>query len=383
MPVSEPVKRLVWVRAGGRCLLCNQYLASEHLGGSGPIRQIGEVAHIAGESLQGPRGDSVTPESHRNEADNLMLLCPNHHTEADSGRLSDELYTEEYLLGLKRTKEAWVKFVTGLSSERTTTVLRVSGDVRGSTNLVGIDEAAEATMSEQLRTPHYLPDPRGVGLTIDLTTVPEPGTNDYWDACIKRMRPELGRLHAAIRNGDVSHVSVFAFALIPILVALGYLLDDANNVAIYDRHRETSSWLWDAGAPTIPFQYHIPETRDANEAVVLVNASGTIEPAELPAPMRAIPHIVVKPSGDYIPGPSTFAAHGTLDTFVDVMRRLLAALEEHKQLTHIHLFLATPISASIAIGRAWPHDNAAPRFTVYHRTDNTYQSAISFPIMEE
>ncbi len=312
-----------------------------------------------------------------------MLLCPSHHTEADSGRLSDELYTEDYLRGHKRTKEAWVKFVTGLSSERTTTVLRLFGDVRSSTNLVGVDEAAEATMREQLRTPHYLPDPRGVGLTIDLTTVPDPGTTDYWSACITAMQPELGRLRAAIRNGDTSHVSVFAFALIPILVALGYLLDDANNVDIYDRHRETNSWLWDAEAPMIAFKYRIPETRDATEAAVLVNASGTIEPAELPAPMRAIPQIVVEPVGDHISGPSTFASHATLDAFVDVIRRLLAALEEHKQLAHVHLFLASPISAAIAIGRAWPHDNAAPRFTVYHRTDNTYQPAISFPISEE
>ena len=346
MPVSESVRHLVWVRAGGRCIICNKYLVSDHLGKSRFVRQIGEVAHIAGESEKGPRGSSGTPVSDRNDPDNLMLLCPNQHTEADTGRLSDELYTEAYLCGHKAAKEAWIEFVTGLSSERTTTVLRLSGDVRGSTNLVEVDHAAEATMRWQLRTPKYLPDPRGVGLTIDLTVIPDPGTDHYWAACINSMRSELDRLHAAIKSGEASHVSIFAFALIPLLVALGYLLDDANDVDIYERHRATSSWHWDANAPTVTFEYRIPDLYSATEAAVLVNASGTISPSELPAPMQALPLIVVEPAGDHIPGPSTFASHHTLDSFVDTMRRLLAALEEHKHLTQIHLFMAAPISGS-------------------------------------
>lgn len=373
----------MWVRAGGRCIVCNKYLVPDHLGRSRFVRQIGEVAHIAGESKDGPRGNSEIPASERNEPDNLMLLCPNQHTEADTGRLSEEQYTEDYLRSHKAAKEAWIEFVTGLSSERTTTVLRLTGDVRGSTNLVEVDHAAEATMRWQLRTPKYLPDPRGVGLTIDLTAIPEPGTDDYWATCLKSMRPELDRLHAAVKSGDASHVSVFAFALIPLLVALGYLLDDANDIDIYERHRATSSWHWNANAPTVAFEYRLPDLHSVAEVAVLVNASGTISPSELPTRMQAVPHIVVEPTGGRIPGPSTFASHHTLDSFADAMRRLLAALEEHKNLSHIHLFMAAPISAAVATGRAWPHDNAAPEFTVYHRTDNAYQPAIAFPIKEE
>ena len=246
MSVKDTVKRLVWVRAGGRCLICNEYLVSDHLTESGAIRQIGEVAHIAGESEAGPRGDSATPSSNRNTPENLILLCPNHHTEADSGRIHDAQYTEEFLRSIKESKEAWIKFATGLSADRVTTVLRLSGDVRGYTALVEVDEAAEATMRWELRTPQYLPDPRGVGLTIDLTNIPDPGTPEYWKACLLVMQPELERLRKSIREGTTSHVSVFAFALIPLLVALGHLLDDANSVDVYERHRSTKSWNWDA-----------------------------------------------------------------------------------------------------------------------------------------
>ena len=50
MRMKESTKRLIWVSAGGRCIVCNRYLVSDHLDDSAAVRQIGEVAHIVGKS---------------------------------------------------------------------------------------------------------------------------------------------------------------------------------------------------------------------------------------------------------------------------------------------------------------------------------------------
>ena len=379
MAATETTKRLVWVRGGGRCVICNYYLVSNHLDDRGSVRRIGEVAHIAGRSDAGPRGASATPSADRDEAENLLLLCPNHHTEADSGRLTDPQYTEEFLRARKRDKEAWVEFATALAADRTTTVLRLSGDVRGSTCLVARHEVAETTMRCALRTPSYLPDPRGIGLTIDVTDVPAPGTSDYWQACLRQIRHEVGRLRESVRTGDTTHVSVFAFALIPLLVGLGYALDDTVDIDVYNRHRQSDSWQWDAHAETVDFTWSIPDTTGATQAAVLVNASGTIQVEELPDPAQGMPCIVVEPESGHTPSPLTFASLATLDSFTVRFRDLLAELERHKHIGHIHLFLAAPLAAAVNIGRVWPHDNAAPSLTVYHRTGNSYEPAITLP----
>lgn len=381
--MKERTKRLVWVRAGGRCIVCNRYLVADHLDDSAAVRQIGEVAHIASQSAAGPRGASETPLAERDEPSNLILLCPNHHTEADTGRIADSQYTEEFLRARKASKEAWVKFVTELSPERTTTVLRLSGDVRGSTCLIEPREAAEVTMRWAHRTPCYLPDPRGVGLTVDLSGVPEPGTMSYWATCQRMLHQEVGRLRESTRAGQTTHVSVFAFALIPMLVALGYALDDTIDTDIYSRHRSSDSWHWDPQADAVDFVSRIPDTAEATEAVVMVNGSGTIQHSELPDAVQSLPCIVVEPSGNHIPSPTTCASRATLDSFTSTFRDLLADLERHKHIGHLHLFLAAPIAVAVSIGRIWPHDNAAPSATVYHRTNNIYQAAITLPTEED
>ena len=380
MSATGKSKRLVWVLAAGRCIICNKHLASDHLGTGRAVRAIGEVAHVAGESEEGPRGDSSVPIGDRNDPENLLLLCPSEHTEADSGRLRDPLYTEEFLQARKQSKEAWIRFVTGLDADRTTTVLRLSGEVRGSTSLITQHEAASVVMADTLRTPRYLADPRGVGLTIDISEVPDPGTAEYWSACLRQMDKAVERLRRAAQEGETSHVSVFAFGLIPLLVALGNALDDTMPLAVYERHRSSESWNWDVEAEAHQFSYELADNIDkGGRAVLVVNASGTIKPDELPFHVADLPIITLRPEGGHTPGPSTFASKTTLDRFAQTLRQLIAQLEGYKNIDHVHVFLAAPVSATVTFGRCWPVDNAAPSMTIYHRAHNAYLAAVNLP----
>lgn len=356
----------------------------DHFGNGKAMRMVGEVAHIAGESPDGPRGSSGVPVPDRNEAENLMLLCPTDHTDADSGRLVDPLYTEDYLRQLKAQKEAWIRFVTGLTPDRTTTVLRLSGDVRGRTCLVDKNEAAAATMNDALRVPQYMPDASGIGLLINIAEIPEPGSATYWQTCLRQVDNQLERVHNAAKSNDELHLSVFAFALLPILMALGNQLDDTIPVDIYNRHKARQTWRWDTAAPVVQFDYQLPQTTSADEAVMIVNGSGTINNIDIPEHLSHLPIITLQPANGAAADNDTFSAERSLAEFSLTVRKLLSELEiRHKTIKRIHLFAALPVAPAVEIGRVWPIDNAAPAITVYHRTNDEYIEAITLPRITE
>jgi len=98
---------IVWVQAKGLCSFpdCRKELVLDGDCVGSPVA-IGEVAHIVAEHPDGPRGKSVLTTEQRNQPDNLILLCPTHHTEIDSAPQS---YTVERLQQIKRDHLGWVR----------------------------------------------------------------------------------------------------------------------------------------------------------------------------------------------------------------------------------------------------------------------------------
>jgi hypothetical protein len=106
MAASNQAKLIVWTKAAGICSFpdCETQLVQEPQADSSI--PVGEVAHIVAEQPDGPRGKSPLTADQRNQPPNLMLLCPNHHTEVDK---APQTYTIERLTELKRRHEAWVR----------------------------------------------------------------------------------------------------------------------------------------------------------------------------------------------------------------------------------------------------------------------------------
>ncbi len=92
--------KLLWGRSGNRCAICKIELTPD-----GETDTIGEIAHIVGRSPDGPRGDGSLPLSERDDFSNLILLCPNHHSEIDK---FSEKWSIPKLLQIKSDHEKWV-----------------------------------------------------------------------------------------------------------------------------------------------------------------------------------------------------------------------------------------------------------------------------------
>tara|TARA_B100000809_G_scaffold255802_1_gene294874 strand:- start:351 stop:1019 length:669 start_codon:yes stop_codon:yes gene_type:complete len=93
MAISSVDTKILWGRSGGRCSKpeCDEDLTSLVETGN---YLVGEMAHIIGNKPTAARG---TPEGGNDTYDNLILLCPTHHTHIDKspeGTYSVELLHE-------------------------------------------------------------------------------------------------------------------------------------------------------------------------------------------------------------------------------------------------------------------------------------------------
>ncbi|MFB6905537.1 SAVED domain-containing protein [Streptomyces bacillaris] len=380
MAISDTERLKAWVRAGGRCEFCGNYLLEGKL--TYKDFTLGELAHIVGRDVApgSPRGMDPLPEDKRDLADNLMLLCRGEHNEIDR-KGSLDLMTVERLRSIKREREAWIRRMTGLSPQNGTAVIRLIGPVRGYEVELTKPTAAEAVIRSEERFPDFPLSLHGDGFEIDLRNVigEEEAEPAYWEQCKRQIDRVLEhRLAEALREDAVHHVSAFGFARLPLLVYFGSRLDDTFAVTIYQRHRSTEAWNWpDNPAPSTSFTTTSPQNlpQGAEEGVLVLNVSGSIQADELPEDLKELPRWVINPA-DRVPSVDVIDSLETLSEFTNSLRSMLSFLEaQHKHMQTLHVLAAAPVSAAVALGRV--HDaHVHPKMTIYDRTDGRYTVAL-------
>ncbi|MGP3635939.1 SAVED domain-containing protein [Streptomyces sp. 24-1644] len=321
----------------------------------------------------------------RDNADNLMLLCAQQHMEIDAKAALD-VFTVEWLRGVKQEHEDRVRHLTALGPERATTVMRMVGPVHGNAVELSRETAANAVTAGH-RFPLYLESYTRHGVEIDLRHTPGEQAAAAWDAepaaeasrhyyqqATKIIDDVVqNRLRPGIERDSVQHVSVFGFARLPLLVYLGSLLDDTVPTDIYQRHRLEQSWVWPADSgPVTEFAAHpVQAGPEEDEAVVVLNVSGVIAPYEIPRELSALRRYEVSPVSAQA-GPDILRCRASLRRLEETLRMLLARLErEVKSLRRLHVLPAVPLSAAVALGRAH-HPQVHPQMVIYERLAGRY-----------
>lgn len=378
--ITDKATLELWVRSGGRCARCNKFLLEEPFYEL-PIN-LGERAHIAGwtDAPGSPRGDSEVPLSERNQASNLMLLCLECHKIIDDKKTRPD-YPEERLLEIKREHEERIHHLTAMSHDRETTVLRVFGSVRGSIPEMAREQAMRTVVDGAGR---YARFPLAVdrhSIEINLAHLPDPeelGDETYWRLGKMEIDKMAERIAVAVHDKHIRHISVFALARIPLLVYLGYALDDKVSVDLYQKHRgENEGWIWPEDGPAVAFETIVKRGGSSiGDVAVVLSLSGSIGLDDLPASIDGLTIYEIRPNAT-VPSPNLFRARGTLDSFTRAYQDLLSELERtHKDATYIHLLPAIPITAAIACGRSIMR-HVQPALKVYDRINNNFQPALT------
>lgn len=108
MAIREKAIKLLWSNAAGRCSFtdCNERLTVEQAAHSAP-HTLGEMAHIKGKREGSNRYDETQTDKQRDSYENLILLCPNHHTLIDKPE-NEEIYTVDTLTDMKIVHEGYI-----------------------------------------------------------------------------------------------------------------------------------------------------------------------------------------------------------------------------------------------------------------------------------
>lgn len=376
--ISEGERLKVWVRSGGRCAICNRYLLEGDLGAS--ELTFGEMAHIVGQqaSERSPRGLEDLDSSERDNADNIVLLCDDEHDEIDKPG-SREKFSVDFLRQLKREHEERIQHVTGLAGDRRSTVLRMIGVLRGDAVEVDRDMVSTAVIGDGNRFPKFslAYDRQSIEIDLRHCAGEDLATPEYYTAATAIIDEVISqKLREGIVSEEISHLSVFAFARLPLLVYLGSKLDDTVPTEIYQRHRASETWNWPDIEADAAFDIRIPvATPGVDEGVLVINVSGSIQHNELPDALVNLPYFELLVTG-VTPSPDVLRGAVALTSFASICRRLLAEIEAtHKQIRLLHVFAAIPLSAGVAFGRVFD-PSVHPSVLIYDRSDSGYRAAL-------
>ena len=376
------VSREVYARAAGRCLICHRHLLeAEDLGQY--AYNMGEMAHIVGQSLdpKSARSADTLAKDLRDEADNFMLLCRVCHDNIDA-LVPREDFTVTWLRNRKEDQEAHIKHVTGLPQSHRTCVVRLVGAIRGKTVQVVPAECNSATLYHAV--PRFAFYPLVYGrqeVEFDLVKLGDPETNPgYWEQAQHQIQMQLTQIRMGVEQGEIEHLSVFAFARIPLLVYFGFALGNKVGATLYQRRRvEDKPWHWLADESSAQqFEWECLQVgTDKQRVALLLNISGTIQIDELPEEFNASYSIfVIRPSG-IDPQPDVLLSEASFNVFRACYRRWLAHWEtKHKAARRIHVFAAVPAAVAVAIGAdLMPHTQ--PELVIYDRIPREFKLALT------
>ncbi|WP_157662180.1 SAVED domain-containing protein [Burkholderia ubonensis] len=332
------VRRDLWIVAGGRC---------EFRGCCKPVNRdfltkrkciVGEFAHIIADSPDGARGVPGESERLAKDPQNLMLACYDCHSRIDRNGKKNE-YTTEQLQAMKREHEARIELIYSATGVTDSLPILMSFPVGAHVPVIELQQIHHA----MLENSGYTRFPIGKSIHIDKGDFDiHDDSPEFWshaervvtDLYNRRIHPEI-----TARNGP-AHLTVAAFAPIPMLMKLGALLGDKTEATVLDL--PTERWLWDkrpdCAAPQ--FAYEVPETLPHEVAAVVSISNQAVHPEMA----STVEFRAIEPNRGII----RTEAH--VRTFRQVFNAFLMQLVR-AGVRVLHLHPATPLCASVEIGR--------------------------------
>lgn len=336
--IPAPVRRDLWIAAAGRCEFrgCCKPVDRDFL--TKARCKVGEYAHIIADSPAGARG--VPGESERLAADpsNLMLACFDCHARIDRDCKSNE-FTAVQLRAMKREHEARIDRIYSATGVVESMPLVMSFPIGVHVPVVEVRDIHYAMLTNS----NFNRFPTSTAIHIDQSNFHlQDNTPDFWTNAQRVLNQQYERLvlPELTARGSAAHLTIAGFAPIPMLMKLGALVGDKTPAAILDLPGE--KWLWDTrdSCPEPRYTYDVPTTLP-REVSVVVSISGR---AQHPVGRVVVEFTAVAPDRGIIRKEVHLQQFRT--SFNAFLQHLFAA---GVRVVHIHP--ATPLSASIEIGR--------------------------------
>jgi hypothetical protein len=340
---EKTIKQLL-VKSAGRCQYrgCNKSLYLDLV----TKRDFNQyyLAHIVADEPNGPRGDAKLSKLLAKELSNLMLLCDTHHRLIDQEDI--EGHTKSRLLLMKKEHEDRIERVTDISPNMQSHVVIYKANIGLQTPSLSYD-----SLSEYLFPDYYPAIPSAIDLSLS-NSPQRDRDNIFWNTELDNLETQFKeQLLPKFRKGEIKHLSIFAFAPIPLLIRLGTLINDIQDAEIHQPVRNPKTWnLNDDAVQTV---YSVIKPSELYSTVALnISLSVSINNERITKILGQDCSIFIitldSPFNDFL------KSKKQLQDFSIEIRKLLNHIKsEYNGQTPLHVFPAMPIATAIEFGRVW------------------------------
>ncbi len=240
VPIPAPVRQQLWIAAAGRCEVnkCNKPVGIDFL--TGKSINLGELAHIVADSPSGTRGDPVRSKLLAKDEANLLLACRECHKLIDDV-FAVEDYPEALLKRWKTEHEARARSIYDAETAAISLPIIMSLPIATHSPVVSVREVNRAILKNSDYSVHPSQDPVQIGWSDLGVTDRDP---DFWPIAERALTNKFETVIAPRLMGQnaASHLSIAAFAPIPMLMKLGSLVGDKIRANVLDL--PNNRWLW-------------------------------------------------------------------------------------------------------------------------------------------
>ncbi len=341
--IPPKIARKLWVKSGGRCEYdtCNIPLWRDSLTQSEINKAY--ISHIIAAKENGPRGDSILSETLEVEYSNLMLLCDECHNRIDESEV--ERHTVDMLREMKRQHEERIEIITEIKNEKRSQIVLYKANIGEHSPPLNY----EITRNTLVKSGYFPSSHNAIELGLDNSYFRDRDTT-FWNIEVENLKNKFNELlKPQLFKNQINHISLFGIAPIPLLVKLGTLINDIQNLVIYQPHRNPKTWEWLGDTETIDFQI-IKPSKVFEKVAINLSISGAIVNERIHEVLGndcSIYTITVKaPYNDVLRNYSQFLV------FQPIIQKLLNEIKvKHGQNNEIHVFPAIPAAFAIELGR--------------------------------
>ena len=345
--IKDHVLFMLWGMSAGRCEICNRPLYQDlYFGTKGNFAQ---VAHIHAVSPNGPRHVPTMSKNEKNDINNLMLLCYDHHSIID--KTPDE-YPGDKLLKLKSEHENRIKELTDNSNKRKCVIVSYFNNLDSNTVIHSDDAFRRAAIN------HDLYPALSERFDLSNTTTSYEPTKNFFDAESEALEKRFKRqLCEIIAQGEA--IAIFAFASQPLLIKLGSLINDKYMSYVFQYHRASNDWQWepDSGEIMCDFKIIEPPNYYGSECALVIDLSAKILDERIKKVCGEIPiiHLTIEnPNRNFVTSPEV------QNKFIEAFRGVMEKIKNTSNMKKIFLFPAMPLSLNIRLGMDYMHKTDLP-----------------------
>lgn len=343
--ISEKNKYLLWVRSGGRCEYdgCNKSLTQDIL----TKRNFNQsyIAHIVADVPGGPRGCATRSALLCDDITNLMLLCDTHHRLIDKHDVDG--HPEAKLLLMKKKHEDRIERQTAIAPKMDSHIVTYKANIGEHTPVVTYESV------EGYLLPNHYPA-QSSEIDLGLSNSPQRDRNaSFWQTELENLETQFGeQLRPKLRKNQINHLSLFAFAPMPLLMKLGVLLNDIQDIEVHQPVRSPKTWNLSEDEKRIAYKIVRPLNGKQAKVALNISLSATINNDRITSVLGDDCSIytltISAPFNDFLKN----KVH--LEDFSISIRKLFNEIKSvHGAGTQLHVFPAMPIATAIELGRVW------------------------------